>query len=45
MGKDFVVIGTHGRGGLTKLLLGSVADEILREIDRDILAVPAFRNA
>jgi nucleotide-binding universal stress UspA family protein len=42
---DFIVIGTHGRSGLTKLLLGSVAEEVLREIDRDILAVPAFRNA
>jgi nucleotide-binding universal stress UspA family protein len=44
LGADFVVIGTHGRSGLTKLLLGSVADEVLREIDRDILAVPASPN-
>jgi len=45
LGADFVVIGTRGRSGWSKLLLGSVADEVLREIDRDILAVPAFRDA
>ncbi|MGP0019261.1 MAG: universal stress protein [Candidatus Sulfotelmatobacter sp.] len=27
---DLLVIGTHGRGGLTKLALGSVAEELLR---------------
>jgi nucleotide-binding universal stress UspA family protein len=42
---DFVVIGTHGRSGLTKLLLGSVADEVLRQVDKDILAVPALKSA
>jgi nucleotide-binding universal stress UspA family protein len=27
---DLIVIGTHGRGGLSKLALGSVAEELLR---------------
>jgi nucleotide-binding universal stress UspA family protein len=29
-GADLIVIGTHGRAGLTKLALGSVAEELLR---------------
>ncbi len=37
---DLLVIGTHGRSGLARLLLGSVAEEILRSLEVDILAVP-----
>lgn len=40
---DLVVIGTHGRSGIVKMLLGSVAEEVLRSIDVDILAVPPIR--
>ncbi len=38
---DLVVIGTRGRSGVTRYLLGSVAEEVLRSADRDVLAVPA----
>ena len=37
---DLVVIGTHGRTGLEKILLGSVAEALLRDAEVDILAVP-----
>lgn len=37
---DLVVVGTHGRTGVTKLLLGSVAEEVLRTGNCDVLAVP-----
>jgi len=37
---DLLVIGTRGHGGVKRILLGSVADEVLRRIDADILAVP-----
>jgi nucleotide-binding universal stress UspA family protein len=40
IGADLVVVGTHGRSGLTKLLLGSVAESVLTLSDRDVLAVP-----
>lgn len=36
---DLVVLGTHGRTGLQRLLLGSVAERVLRECDRPVLAV------
>jgi universal stress protein E len=37
---DLVIIGTRGRGDIARALLGSVADQVLRGIKCDILAVP-----
>ncbi len=37
---DLIVVGTHGRTGVSKLLLGSDAEEVLRISDRDVMAVP-----
>jgi nucleotide-binding universal stress UspA family protein len=37
---DVVVTGTHGRSGLLNVLLGSVAEEIVRSAGCDILIVP-----
>jgi nucleotide-binding universal stress UspA family protein len=34
---DLVVMGSHGRTGLSRLLLGSVSEGLLREIDRPLL--------
>lgn len=36
---DVVVIGSHGRTGLKKLLLGSVAQSVLGEVDVPVLIV------
>jgi nucleotide-binding universal stress UspA family protein/ABC-type transporter Mla MlaB component len=36
---DLIVIGTHGRRGIQKMLLGSVADEIFRQATRPVLTV------
>jgi universal stress protein E len=44
MRPDLLIIGTHGRTGLLKVLLGSVAEEALRRLDIDILAVPPDRQ-
>lgn len=35
-----IVIGTHGRSGLSRLVLGSVAEAIVRHADRPVLVVP-----
>jgi nucleotide-binding universal stress UspA family protein len=41
---DLIVLGTHGRSGVPKLLLGSVAEEIFRRSSVPILTVgPAIR--
>ena len=40
---DVLVIGTHGRSGIAKALLGSLTEEVLRSLDVDILAVPPAR--
>lgn len=36
---DLIVIGTHGRSGLSHLVLGSVAEELIADADIDVLAV------
>jgi nucleotide-binding universal stress UspA family protein len=38
---DLVVIGTHGRTGLTKVLLGSVAERVIRLVACPVLTVRA----
>lgn len=36
-GVDVIAMATHGRGGVGRLMLGSVADRVLRETDRPLL--------
>ena len=36
---DLVVIGTHGRGGMKKLLLGSIAEEVSRRVPCAVMIV------
>ena len=36
---DLIVIGTHGRGGLDRALLGSVADRVIRQAPCHVLSV------
>ena len=40
---NVLVIGTHGRSGIAKALLGSLTEEVLRSLDVDIFAVPPAR--
>ncbi len=42
---DLIVVGTTGRTGLRRLLIGSVAEEILAGSDTDVLAAPAAADA
>lgn len=36
---DLIVIGTHGRGALTQMLLGSVAEKVIRKAPCPVLSV------
>jgi nucleotide-binding universal stress UspA family protein len=38
---DLVVMGTHGRTGVQRLMLGSVAETVLRRVHCPVLTVPA----
>lgn len=38
---DLIVMGTHGRSGISRLLLGSVTEAVLRRGDIPVLAIPA----
>lgn len=40
-GADLIVVGTHGREGLSHLLLGSVADEVMRKAACSVLVARA----
>ena len=42
---DLVIIGTHGRRGIARALLGSVAEKILRTSSRPVLTVHAEHRA
>ena len=37
---DLLVVSTHGRSGLSRMVLGSVAAEVLAHSPLDVLAVP-----
>ncbi|HXU68542.1 MAG TPA: universal stress protein [Polyangia bacterium] len=39
LGIDLIVIGTHGRGGLSHALLGSVAEKVVRKAPCPVLTV------
>lgn len=41
---DLLIMGTRGRSGLVKALLGSVTEACLRSLNVDILAVPPIRR-
>jgi nucleotide-binding universal stress UspA family protein len=37
---DLIVMGTHGRSGVQRLVLGSVAEKVVRQADCPVLTVP-----
>ena len=41
---DLIVIGTHGRTGLSRLMIGSVAERVVRTAPCPVLTVPSARG-
>lgn len=44
-GSDLIVISTHGRSGITRAMLGSVAERLVRMATCPVLTVPASEPA
>jgi nucleotide-binding universal stress UspA family protein len=40
VGADLILIGTHGRSGLSHAVLGSVAERVVQRARRPVLVVP-----
>jgi nucleotide-binding universal stress UspA family protein len=40
---DLIIVGTHGRGGLSHAILGSVANRVVQKAHRPVLVIPAAR--
>lgn len=45
IGADAIVVGTHGRTGLAHMLLGSVAERVVRTSSVPVLVVPPERRS
>jgi nucleotide-binding universal stress UspA family protein len=43
-GADLIVVGTHGARGVERMLLGSVADKVIRGATQPVLVVPTRRE-
>jgi nucleotide-binding universal stress UspA family protein len=44
VGADLIVMGSHGRRGIAHLLLGSVADEVVRRASCPVMVVPGHED-
>ena len=42
---DLIAMGSHGRAGVSRVLLGSVTERVLRSTDRPVLVVDERRSA
>jgi nucleotide-binding universal stress UspA family protein len=42
-GSDLIALGTHGRGGVRRMLLGSIADKVIRGCSLPVLVCPPPR--
>ncbi len=40
---DLIVVSTHGKGAVSRMMLGSVTEQILRSATVDVLAIPPFK--
>jgi len=42
---DLIVMGTHGRSGIRRVIFGSVAEHVLRKTSAPVLVVPPIRDS
>jgi nucleotide-binding universal stress UspA family protein len=45
MGADVIILGTHGRGGFSRFLMGSVAERVIAMSRRPVMTVHGVRPA
>jgi nucleotide-binding universal stress UspA family protein len=45
LGADLIVMGTHGRSGLRRVVFGSVTEHVLRQTGSPVLVVPPVPNS
>ena len=45
LGADMIVVGTHGRTGLAHIVLGSIAERVVRHATCPVLTVPFSKKA
>jgi len=43
-GADVIVMGTHGRKGFSHLILGSVAEDVIRHSKRPLVVIPILQK-
>jgi nucleotide-binding universal stress UspA family protein len=43
--RDLVIVGTHGRSGLSRVVLGSVAEKVVRHSPCPVLVIPRLADA
>jgi len=41
-GADIIVMGTHGKKGLTHLIMGSVAEQVIRHSKKTVVVIPVI---
>ncbi|MDP6437587.1 MAG: universal stress protein [Gammaproteobacteria bacterium] len=41
-GTDIVIVGSHGRGALRQLLVGSISEEVLRHAKCPVIVIPVL---
>ena len=41
---DLIVIGTHGRGGIQRMMVGSVTDRVVRSVGVPVLVIPRGKS-
>ena len=37
---DLIIMSTHGRGGIHRMLIGSVTDRVVRSVEIPVLVIP-----